>query len=108
MGKFGASRFQDMETRFSDDPENVNGTIGRPVRAMELRIVDSEGNDVPNGEIGELMSRGPSIHLGYHKNSDANRQAVNSEGWFRTGDLGRVVDTDGNVHTKAGPPGRRL
>jgi non-ribosomal peptide synthetase component E (peptide arylation enzyme) len=84
-------------TRFSDDPEKVNGTIGRPVRAMELRIVDSEGNDVPNGEIGELMSRGPSIHLGYHNNSDANRQAFSSEGWFRTGDLGRVVDTDGNV-----------
>jgi non-ribosomal peptide synthetase component E (peptide arylation enzyme) len=84
-------------TRFSDDPEKVNGTIGRPVRAMELRIVDSEGNDVPNGEIGELMSRGPSIHLGYHDNPEANRQAFNSEGWFRTGDLGRVVDSDGNV-----------
>jgi non-ribosomal peptide synthetase component E (peptide arylation enzyme) len=84
-------------TRFADDPEKVNGTIGRPARAMELRIVDSEGNDVPNGEIGELMSRGPSIHLGYHNNPDANRQAFNSEGWFRTGDLGRVVDTDGNV-----------
>ena len=84
-------------TRFSDDPEKVNGTIGRPVRAMELRIVDLEGNDVPNGEIGELMSRGPSIHLGYHNNPEANRQAFNSEGWFRTGDLGRVVDSEGNV-----------
>ncbi len=84
-------------TRFSDIPEKVNGTIGRPVRAMELRIVESEGNDVPNGEIGELMSRGPSIHLGYHNNPEANRQAFNSEGWFRTGDLGRVVDSDGNV-----------
>jgi non-ribosomal peptide synthetase component E (peptide arylation enzyme) len=84
-------------TRFIDDPEKVNGTIGRPVRAMELRIVDAEGNDVSSGEIGELMSRGPSIHLGYHNNPDANAQAFNREGWFRTGDLGRVVDTDGNV-----------
>jgi non-ribosomal peptide synthetase component E (peptide arylation enzyme) len=84
-------------TRFTDDPEKVNGTIGRPVRAMELRIVDAEGNDVPSGEIGELMSRGPSIHLGYHNNADANAQAFNREGWFRTGDLGRVVDADGNV-----------
>jgi len=84
-------------TRFTDDPEKVNGTIGRPVRAMELRIVDAEGNDVPPGETGELMSRGPSIHLGYHNNPEANRQAFNSEGWFRTGDLGRVVDSDGNV-----------
>jgi acyl-CoA synthetase (AMP-forming)/AMP-acid ligase II len=37
------------------------------------------------------------MHLGYHNNADANRQAFNSEGWFRTGDLGRVVDIDGNV-----------
>ena len=43
------------------------------------------------------MSRGPSIHLGYHNNADANAQAFNREGWFRTGDLGRVVDADGNV-----------
>jgi len=84
-------------TRFSDDPQKVNGTIGRPVRAMELRIVDAEGNDVPSGEIGELMSRGPSIHLGYHNNPTANAAAFNKEGWFRTGDLGRVVDADGNV-----------
>jgi non-ribosomal peptide synthetase component E (peptide arylation enzyme) len=84
-------------TRFSDDPQKVNGTIGRPVRAMELRIVDAQGNDVPRGETGELMSRGPSIHLGYHNNPNANAQAFNSDGWFRTGDLGRVVDTDGNV-----------
>jgi non-ribosomal peptide synthetase component E (peptide arylation enzyme) len=84
-------------TRFSDDPEKVNGTIGRPVRAMELRIVDAVGNDVPNGEIGELMSRGPSIHLGYHNNPPANEAAFNKEGWFRTGDLGRAVDAEGNV-----------
>ena len=63
-------------TRFTDDPQKVNGTIGRPVRAMELRIVDAEGNDVPSGEIGELMSRGPSIHLGYHNNPSANAAGV--------------------------------
>jgi non-ribosomal peptide synthetase component E (peptide arylation enzyme) len=84
-------------TRFTDDPQKVNGTIGRPARAMELRIVDAQGNDVPPGEIGELMSRGPSIHLGYHNNPAANAAAFNDEGWFRTGDLGRVVDADGNV-----------
>jgi non-ribosomal peptide synthetase component E (peptide arylation enzyme) len=84
-------------TRFTDDPQKVNGTIGRPVRAMELRIVDGQGNDVPPGDIGELMSRGPSIHLGYHNNPTANAQAFTADGWFRTGDLGRVVDADGNV-----------
>ena len=43
------------------------------------------------------MSRGPSIYLGYHNNPAANNAAFNKEGWFRTGDLGRVVDADGNV-----------
>jgi non-ribosomal peptide synthetase component E (peptide arylation enzyme) len=84
-------------TRFTDDPQKVNGTIGRPVRAMELRIVDAQGKDVPRGEVGELMSRGPSIHLGYHNNPIANAEAFTADGWFRTGDLGRVVDADGNV-----------
>jgi len=84
-------------TRFTDDPEKVNGTIGRPIRAMELRIVDAETVDVPPGEIGELMSRGPSIHLGYHNNPAANAQAFTDDGWFRTGDLGRVADAEGNV-----------
>ena len=84
-------------TRFTDDPQKVNGTIGRLVGAMELRIVDSAGNDVPYGEIGEVMARGPSIHLGYHNNPAANAASFTSEGWFRTGDLGRLVDADGNV-----------
>ncbi len=84
-------------TRFTDDPQKVNGTIGRPIRAMELRIVDAETVDVPPGEIGELMSRGPSIHLGYHNNPAANAQAFTDDGWFRTGDLGRVADAEGNV-----------
>jgi non-ribosomal peptide synthetase component E (peptide arylation enzyme) len=84
-------------TRFSDDPQKVNGTIGRPVGAMELRIVDAQIRDVTRGEIGELMSRGPSIHLGYHNNPAANATAFPGGGWFRTGDLGRIADEDGNV-----------
>lgn len=84
-------------TRFSDDPEKVSGTIGRVVGDMELRIIDAEGKDVPHGEVGEIAARGPSVHLGYHNNSAANAQAFTPDGWFRTGDLGKFVDQDGNV-----------
>ena len=84
-------------TRFTDNPEKVNGTIGRVVGAMELRIIDDAGNDVPNGEIGEIAARGPSVHLGYHNNSSANANAFIEGGWFRTGDLGRYVDAQNNV-----------
>ncbi len=84
-------------TRFTDDPAKVNGTIGRLVGDMELRILDSAGNDVPYGVIGEVAARGPSVHLGYHNNPAANSASFTADGWFRTGDLGRFVDQDGNV-----------
>ena len=84
-------------TRFSDDPTKVNGTIGRVVSSMELRILDEAGNEVPHGDVGEIAALGPSVHLGYHANATANAEAFTEEGWFRTGDLGRVVDQAGNV-----------
>jgi non-ribosomal peptide synthetase component E (peptide arylation enzyme) len=84
-------------TRFTDDPTKVNGTIGRVVGDMELRIVDGAGSDVPFGEVGEVAARGPSIHLGYHNNRAANAASFTEDGWFRTGDLGRFVDKSGNV-----------
>jgi non-ribosomal peptide synthetase component E (peptide arylation enzyme) len=84
-------------TRFTDDPAVVNGTIGRLVGDMEIRILDSAGKDVPYGEIGEVAARGPTIHLGYHNNAAANAASFTEDGWFRTGDLGRYADDSGNV-----------
>jgi acyl-CoA synthetase (AMP-forming)/AMP-acid ligase II len=52
---------------------------------------------VPHGDIGEIAARGPTVHLGYHNNPEANTQAFTEDGWFRTGDLGRYVDDKGNV-----------
>jgi acyl-CoA synthetase (AMP-forming)/AMP-acid ligase II len=84
-------------TRFTDDPQKVNGTIGRVVGEMELRIIDDAGRDVPSGEIGEIAARGPSVHLGYYNNPSANAAAFIPGTWFRTGDLGRYVDEHRNV-----------
>ncbi len=84
-------------TRLNDDPMKVNGTVGRCVSQMGLRIIDDDGNDVPYGEVGEIAAIGPSVHFGYLDNDAANRDSFTSDGWFRTGDLGQFVDAEGNV-----------
>lgn len=84
-------------TRFEDDPEKVNGTIGRVVGQMELRIIDEDGKDVPYGAEGEIAAYGPSVHLGYFNNPNANKELFTDDDWFRTGDLGKFVDAAGNV-----------
>jgi non-ribosomal peptide synthetase component E (peptide arylation enzyme) len=84
-------------TRLTDDPLKVNGTVGRCVEEMGIRIIDDDANDVPRGEVGEIAAVGPSVHMGYLDNPAANRDAFTSDGWFRTGDLGYFADAEGNV-----------
>src|SRR5438105_6080367 len=84
-------------TRLTDDPLKVNGTVGRCVDSMGLRILDDDGNDVPHGEVGEIAAVGPSVHLGYLDNPAANRDSFTPDGWFLTGDLGCFADSEGNV-----------
>ncbi|GAA4615465.1 class I adenylate-forming enzyme family protein [Saccharopolyspora hordei] len=71
-------------------------SVGRCVPGADLRVVDpATGDDLPDGEIGELWFRGPNIVRGYWNNPEATAEAF-VDGWFRTGDLGYVVD--GWVH----------
>ena len=84
-------------TRLSDDPLKVTGTVGRCVPSMGLRILDDAGDDVPYGDVGEIAALGPSVHLGYLNNPQANADSFTVDGWFRTGDLGQYVDAEGNV-----------
>ena len=84
-------------TRFEDDPERVNGTVGHCVEGMGLRILRPDGSDIGPGEQGEIACFGPSVHLGYNANPEANAAAFTADGWFRTGDLGEFADAAGNV-----------
>lgn len=70
------------------DGGNVNGTIGLPLPDTQCRIVDlATGNsDVPAGEVGELIVKGPQVMLGYWKNPAATDSAIRN-GWLHTGDL---------------------
>jgi acyl-CoA synthetase (AMP-forming)/AMP-acid ligase II len=84
-------------TRPTDDPLKVNGTVGRCMPSMGLRIIDDAGHDVPYGQVGEIAASGPSVHMGYLNNPDANRDSFTADDWFRTGDLGQFADAEGNV-----------
>ena len=84
-------------TRSSDDPEQVAGSVGTAATALGVRILDDQGRDVPEGEVGEIAAEGPTVHLGYHNNPQANADLFTEDGWFRTGDLGRF-DGRGNLH----------
>ena len=76
------------------------GTSGRPSPMMQVRIVDPDGNEVPPGEVGEIVARGPAVMSGYHNRPEENewRQAG---GWHHTNDLGRREE-DGTI-TFVGP-----
>ena len=83
-------------TVLADDPAAVCGTVGRPVPEMEIRVVDDDGSDAPAGTVGEILTAGPSVTVGYYNNPAANRDSFSTEGWFRTGDQG-CFDTNGNL-----------
>src|SRR5215208_5421119 len=77
------------------DGENKPGSIGVPVPDTECRLVDPEtGEDVGEGERGEVWIRGPQVMKGYLNNPEATAATIDSDGWLHTGDIG-VVDEDG-------------
>ncbi len=65
------------------------GAVGFPVLHLETRLVDSQGREVPRGEVGELQLRGPTVCAGYWNNPEATAKALSTDGWFATGDLFR-------------------
>src|SRR5204863_3478959 len=73
-----------------DDFETVATTVGRPRPGFELRIADSEGSDVPTGDAGEVVIKGPTVMAGYLDDTDATSATLSPDGWLRTGDLGTL------------------
>ncbi len=69
------------------------GTVGLPVYACEIRIVDEQDRPLPSGERGEVVIRGHNVMKGYYKRPDETAEAFRG-GWFHTGDIG-VLDADG-------------
>jgi len=74
-----------------------NCSVGRPLPGLTLRVLGSDGKQVPLGQVGELHVRGPNVMRGYYKNPEATAVVIDEEGFLNTGDLVRL-DEAGNVH----------
>ncbi len=84
-------------TRLDDHADVVLTTQGRPVsEADEIRVVDPEGEPVPNGVPGTLLTRGPYTPRGYFRAAEHNARAFTAQGWYVTGDI-VVQREDGNL-----------
>jgi long-chain acyl-CoA synthetase len=72
------------------------GTVGRPLPETECKVVDENGNDLPAGEAGELLIRGPQVMKGYWQRPEATAEVINQDGWFKSGDMA-VIAADGFI-----------
>ena len=95
---------------YEDYHKFIPGSCGKAAPRMEVRI-DSED---PQHIVGEIITRGDNVMLGYYKNEEATAQAIDKEGWLHTGDLG-IMDAEGNVFIKGrsknmllGPSGQNI
>jgi len=88
----------------------VSESCGQPAPRMEIKIVSPDPQNIP----GEILTRGDNVMLGYYKNEEATRTALDEEGWLHTGDMG-VMDADNNLFIKGrcknmllGPSGQNI
>lgn len=72
-----------------EDAVRKPGSVGKPIFHSEMRLVDADGNDVPQGQTGELISKGGHVCSGYWNNEEATNLAL-KDGWFHTGDMARM------------------
>ncbi|MFH8935572.1 long-chain fatty acid--CoA ligase [Streptomyces griseosporeus] len=93
---FGMSETSPVVSFNHPDRPRKPGSVGTPIRDVEVRLLDESGQDVPPGEVGELAVRGPNLMKGYWNLPDATATAI-PDGWLRTGDLARQ-DEDGYLY----------
>lgn len=83
-------------SRPQDSLSSQLGADGFPLPGNEVRIINSQGIEVPQGEVGEILVRGPCCFLGYYANASLTAKSLSEDGWLRTGDLGRLTE-DGYI-----------
>ncbi|KAG9596126.1 acetyl-CoA synthetase-like protein, partial [Aureobasidium melanogenum] len=84
---WGASETTGAITHVSPAMRETSGSVGALLPNMLMRLVDENDNDVPVGQPGEALLKGPLVTQGYHNNLEANATGFTEDGWYRTGDL---------------------
>jgi long-chain acyl-CoA synthetase len=90
---YGLSETSPVASFNHADRERKPGSIGTPIEGVEMRVVDEDGKEVDQGEVGEIVIKGHNVMKGYWNRSDATEEAI-KDGWFHSGDMGKV-DEDG-------------
>ncbi len=72
------------------------GTIGIPVPSTQFKVINDDGQELAQGEIGELCIKGPQVMKGYWQRPEATDEVIDADGWFKTGDIG-VIQEDGYI-----------
>jgi fatty-acyl-CoA synthase len=81
-----------------DDPQYKRRfTVGRPVAGTSVRLLETDGTELPVESVGEIAVRGPGVMLGYHRQPRETAAAFDPDGYFLTGDLG-LLDEEGYLH----------
>jgi len=78
------------DARHGDQDERRGATVGFPLPGVGLRVVDDANQDLPVGEIGNIQVRGPNVFQGYWRMPEKTAEEFTPDGWFKTGDVGRV------------------
>ncbi|MFZ1993761.1 MAG: long-chain fatty acid--CoA ligase [Solirubrobacteraceae bacterium] len=86
---YGLSESSPVASFNHADRERKPGSIGTPIKNVEMRVVDDERNEVAPGEVGEIVIRGYNVMKGYWQRPDATAETI-IDGWLHTGDMGRV------------------
>lgn len=98
LSSYGLSEMAPVSiTDYNDSVENILHTVGKPVKNVEIKIVDREtGADCGVGQVGEILVRGFNLMTAYYK-LDADEQPIDADGFLHTGDLGNL-DANGYLH----------
>jgi len=86
---YGLSETSPVASFNHPDRERKIGSIGTPIEGVEMKVVDDDGNEVDQGEVGEIVIKGHNVMKAYWDREDATKESI-KDGWFYTGDMAKV------------------